>query len=452
MASPSHARDRGAGRARPLPGPGLWFLAFLVLGYSLLIPLFAYLGSTWFYAPVGLLVILGLAWFLKPDLDQVRISRELPAMPVLGRKDRYLLRIENRASRPLRLHVREVLPPSFDGASVDRIRVLPAGETWTLEMAFVSLERGRVTLPPTGLVISRLHDILAWRVEGPAGDEITVQPGRPAGELKMLLSHFQSLMEVGDRQIPRSGSDWEFDCMREYVPGDDLRRIDWKASARRQRPMTRQFREERNSEILLALDCGRLMGTVVDGIRKLDLAMTPLLDLAAIALRRGEKVGLLAFDDKPRVHLAPRSGMAWLGRIRSALGGLPGGERPTSFLRAVNELEARHRKRALVVVFTDFTDEISASEVFRSLAALERRHELVFVGVADPGLDRIFVDPDRNENSLFQRAVAGSLLGERRRTLGEISRLGIHAIDAEPARLTAPLIGTYLQIKFSGRL
>ena len=169
MASPSHARDGGAGRARPLPGPGLWFLAFLVLGYSLLIPLFAYLGPTWFYAPAGLLVMLGLAWFVRPDLDQVRISRELPAMPVLGRKSRYLLRIENRASHPLRLHVREVLPPSFEGASVDRIRVLPAGEIWTLEMAFVSLERGRVTLPPTGLVISRLHDILAWRVEGPAG-------------------------------------------------------------------------------------------------------------------------------------------------------------------------------------------------------------------------------------------------------------------------------------------
>lgn len=455
--SPDRHQDRRTGtgtpeRPRPLPGPGLWLFAFAGLGYSLLVPWFPFLGPTWFWVPILVLAIALVGLRMRPPFDHVDVRRHLPPRPVLGRACSYSIEVHNDSKVAVRIQLREVLHESLEGESVDATRILPPGERWSLTIPFVPLERGPVELPATGVALSRPRSVLAWRVPRTSVDEMSVQPGRPAGELKALLSRFQSLIEVGDRQIPRSGSDWEFDCMREYVPGDDLRRVDWKASARRQRPMTRQFREERNSEIMLALDCGRLMGTVVDGIRKLDLAMTPLLDLAAISLRRGEKVGLLAFDDRTRVHLAPRSGMAQLGRIQKALAELPKGENPTSFLRAVNQLEARHRKRSLVLIFTDFTDEISASEIFRSLSALERRHELVFVGVSDPGLEQIYSDEQWHENDLFQRAVAGSLLHERRRTLMEITRMGIHAIDAEPSRLTAPLIATYLEIKFSGRL
>jgi uncharacterized protein (DUF58 family) len=138
--------------------------------------------------------------------------------------------------------------------------------------------------------------------------------------------------------------------------------------------------------------------------------------------------------------------------MMSRLATLPAGNEPTSFLRAVRYLETRHRKRSLILVFTDFTDEISAQEMYASLAALTRRHVLIFVGVADPHLEEIFQYNGGDSRALFEKAVAGQLLLERRRTVARIERLGIFTVDAEPRRLSGPLIRRYLQVRFKGAL
>ena len=115
--------------------------------------------------------------------------------------------------------------------------------------------------------------------------------------------------------------------------------------------------------------------------------------------------------------MPPRSGLQQLNTILSTLAGLPTGEEPTSFLRAVRYLESRHRKRCLVIFLTDFTDELSAREMYSTLSALTKRHVMIFVGVSDPHLEEIFDSPNKSTASLFEKAVAGQLMLERRRTL-----------------------------------
>jgi uncharacterized protein (DUF58 family) len=204
---------------------------------------------------------------------------------------------------------------------------------------------------------------------------------------------------------------------------------------------------ERNAEIILALDSGRLMGSLIHGVRKLDLAMTPLLDLAAVALKRQDRVGLLAFDSRVQAFLPPRGGLFQLGRMMDSLAELDVKFDETSYDRAILYLGSRQRKRSLVILFTDFTDEISAQEIHATLGALSRRHAVIFVAVSDPHLREIFEREPRQERAAYQQAVAAELLMERRRVRAQAARAGAFTVEADPSKLSAPLIARYVEVR-----
>lgn len=433
----------------PVPTPRLLTALAALAGLLLLAPLLPPLRPL----GLGLLVLLGLLTLadalLRPPPGAVRAARELSPLHV-GRAGSFVLRLTNGSGRAVALLVREVLPPALEGEGLRRELVLAPRAALELPLEFVALARGRHALLPLGLRLAGPLGLLAWQERPDPGDEALVLPGRPAGEGQWLLQRAATLAEHGPRRQRRPGADWEFESLREYAPGDEVRRIDWKSSARRRRPQVRLYEAERRTELLLALDCGRLMGTLVEGITKLDLALTPVLDLAAVALQRGERVGFLAFDQAPRAFLPPRGGLAQLHAIRQAAAGLPAPLEPTSYLRAAAHLDARHRKRCLVVLLSDFTDEVSASELLASVVALARRHALLFVAVGDPHLEAVLQAEDPAPRAAFQQAVAGQLLLERRRTLLRLERLGIPTLDAEPRRLAGPLIRKWLEARGAG--
>ncbi len=432
-----------------------WGLA--ALGLSLLVPLTGFATLLWLSALAALGALLVVDWFTGVAIEEVEVSREFPGLLHVGHDGECVTRIRNVGGRPLRIRVAERLPYGLGGNEADTVRTLQPGATIELRLPVVGMRRGRVALEALGVALRTELGLLEHRYFLDPEDSIRIAPGRPRGETAWLLARAAILEEHGQRPVRRIGAGWEFESLRDYAVGDEIRNIDWKASARRHVPMVRQFEIERHTELILALDCGRMMGSLVDGIRKLDLAMTPLLDVAAVALAQGEKVGLLCFDGKPRVWLPPRGGLGWLHRLTASLADLDDQDEPTSYLRAVTHLESRHRKRSYVIVFTDFTDEITGREMYATLGALAKRHRLVFVAVSDPHLERIVEfgpeglesarDPDA---ALFEAGTAGQLLIERRRTLERIERMGVPTLDAEPRRLSGRLISRWLQIREEG--
>lgn len=399
---------------------------------------------------LGLLVaLLALAdALLRPPAGAVRVERVLGAYHV-GRAGSWELLLVNRSDQALRAELVEVLPAELEGPGLSAGQLLAPGGTARLGVEFVALGRGAFRLLPLGLRVSRPWGLVAWQERPDPDDRALVLPGRPAGEGQWLLQR-ATLLDHGQRRQRRLGADWEFESLREYTPGDEVRRIDWKSSARRSKPLVRQYEAERRTELILALDCGRLMGTLVDGVTKLDLALTPVLDLAAVALQRGERVGFLAFDREPRAFLPPRPGLSQLHELRHAAARLPAPVEPTSYLRAAAHLEARHKKRCLLVLFSDFTDEVSAGELLASVVALGRRHALIFVAVGDAHLEEILEADERAGRAPFQQAVAGQLLLERQRALRRLERLGVPTLDAEPKRLSGPLIRKYVEMRTEG--
>ena len=404
--------------------------------------------------PLAILLLLWtiVDWLARPRQGAIGIRRKIELLYQVGREGKYQLILKNTTNRPLVVDFREALPPSLEGREIRERLLLRPQEEIVRQVSFVGLERGEHELPSPGVRVRHPLNLLEHQESIPLRDRISVSPGRPAAETDWILSRVALLEEAGEKKTRRKGMDREFESLREYVVGDEIRRMDWKATARRYRPQVRQYQTERNAEVILALDCGRLMGGLIHGVSKLDLAMTPLLDLAAVALKRGERVGFFAFDSQLRAFLPPRIGLGHLSAMISTLTRLPAALEPSSFLRAVRYVETRHRKRSLILVFTDFTDEISAQEIYASLAALTRRHVLIFVAVADPHLEEVFQYKGEDSRAIFEKAVAGQLLLERRRTMSRIERLGIFTVDAEPSRLSGPLIRRYLEVRLKGAL
>lgn len=444
MPSPSPASD-DLPRRWPAPTARLLAVAAGLAALALVLPLAPALRGPWWGLALLVAGLVALDVAVRPPRGAVRARREASPADHVGREGVWRVVLESAVTRPLEVVVRDVPPSGLEAEGLRAALRLGPGATAGFDVRFRAVARGMHALLPLGLRITGPLGLLAWQDLVAAPACVVVVPGRPAAETQWLLARVAALEEVGPHPMAQRGADWELDHLREWVPGDEPRRIAWAASARRRLPIVRELRTERRSDLMLVLDGGRLMGSLIGGVAKLDLALTPLLDLAAVALARGERVGLLAFDSQPRAFLPPRAGAGQLQALRLALGRLPAPVEPTSWLRAVAHLEARQRKRCLMVVFSDFTDEVSGQDVERHLAALGHRHALVFVSVGDPHLEEVLTAPDEGPRAAFQQAVAAQLLVERRRTLRRIERLGVPTIDGEPRRLTGPILARYLE-------
>ncbi len=407
----------------------------------------------WKASLAGLGVWLLISMLVRPRRDAVSVERTLIGALHVGRSTEALLHIQNRFSMLLHCKIRDVASPQlFHEHPLLWCLSVKGGEEKTLSERLTPLSRGNVTLGPAAISLAFPWSLLAFGKTLKDQHTSTALPGRPAGETAQLISATTHLAEAGQRKLKLRGQDQEFDCLSDYVTGDEIRHIDWKASSRRMKPQVRRFRLERNAELILALDCGRLMGTMVGGIRKLDLAITPLLDFAAVALKRGERVALVTFSSKVHDFLPSRSGLGQLSQLRHTLARLETDYDHTSYERCAVFLKEHHPRRSMIVMFTDFTDKLSAQAVLVNLAVLSRSHLILFAGVNDRHIETTFRASPANTDEIFQKAVAADLLTERRTVLEELHRLGAYVVDGDPQHLSAPMINAYLEIRLRGLL
>jgi uncharacterized protein (DUF58 family) len=279
-----------------------------------------------------------------------------------------------------------------------------------------------------------------------------VFPNLESIERYHLLARSNRLDVLGIRQVKVRGGSSEFESLREYAFGDDTRKLDWKATARRSRLIVRNEQPERNQTVLLLVDCGRLMNAEVDGVAKLDHAVNTALLLAHVALARGDRVGLCTFSHKVHDWLAPRGSLAQNRLITRTLYDLRGDHTESDHGRCLKLVAARHPKRWLLVVLTDFVDATTASDMIAHLQLAGRRHLVLFAALKDPFLDRA---ADRDPATLqegYRQAAAVDLLRERREVLERIRQTGGFALDADPTGLTPPVVNRYLEVVFRGLL
>jgi uncharacterized protein (DUF58 family) len=387
---------------------------------------------------------------LAAPVRALRFTRSGDARCLLGEQATVGLTVRNPGRRPLRADIRDAWQPSA-GASPPhaRVQVAAGGQTW-LTTTLVPTRRGDKTAAavtvrsagPLGLAARQGNVSVPWTVR-------VLPPFRSRRHLPEKLSRLRQL--DGQHRALLRGQGSEFDSLREYVIGDDVRSIDWRATARRGDVMVRTWRPERDRQILVMLDTGRTSAGRVAGVPRLDAAMDATLLLTALASRAGDRVDLIAFDRRLRARVvgAPRS--AVLSAVAQAMAGIEPElvETDAAALSSAALTTARHR--SLIVLLTDLNPAAIEEGLLPRLSLLAARHEVLVAAVADPALTQM-ASGRADAAAVYGAAAAEQALAARQRVSALLQRRGAHVVDAPPDRLPATLADAYLALKTAGRL
>ncbi|KQV12583.1 MULTISPECIES: DUF58 domain-containing protein [unclassified Kitasatospora] len=424
-------------------------LGALVVG--LLLPSWAGIGAVGL--PLLLAVLADLV--LAAPVRSLRFERGGDTTVRLGDPADVELSVTNPSRRRLRARLRDAWAPSAwaPGTAVPGSRhtlTIPAGERRLLTTRLAPTRRGdqrshRVTvrsLGPLGLAARQGSHQVPW----------TVRALPPFASRKHLPSRLARLRELDGRtSLLSRGQGTEFDSLREYLPGDDVRSIDWRASARRNTVAVRTWRPERDRHVLIVLDTGRTSAGRVGDAPRLDAALDAALLLAALATKAGDRVDLLAHDLHVRRTVLGRSASEVLPAFTNAMATLEPALVQTD-LRALTSATLRLAPhRSLIVLLTGLDAGPIEEGLLPQLPLLTKRHEVVLASVADPRLDELAATRGTVQD-IYGAAAAEQTRADRTRTAGRLTRRGITVLDAPPAALPPALADTYLALKAAGRL
>jgi uncharacterized protein (DUF58 family) len=270
------------------------------------------------------------------------------------------------------------------------------------------------------------------------------------GVHRAALQFFAQEAIYGMKSQRQKGEGAEFEALREYAPGFDSRFIDWKHSARHRKLLCKEFRTERNHQVIMAFDTGHLMLEPVDGITRLDHAINAGLMLAWISLHGGDLVGTYGFDATVQHYLSPIRGVSGFARLQRATTELEYHHQETNFTLGLAELNGRLKRRALVILFTDFVDTITAELLIESMQRVANRHVVVFVTQRGSVLQRVVEAAPEQFTDVAQAVIAHDFLRERSIVFERLERLGVHCLDVPSGALPVALINRYLMIKQRG--
>ncbi|MFE5967717.1 DUF58 domain-containing protein [Streptomyces sp. NPDC056463] len=404
-------------------------------------------------APLSLAILCD--YVMAAPVRKLQFTRSGDTTVRLGDGAVVQLTVTNPSRRRLRAHLRDAWPPSSwlpgteQTASRKKLTV-PAGERRALTTALRPTRRGdrhaaRVTVRsygPLGLAARQGNHTVPW----------TVRVLPPFTSRKHLPSRLARLRELDGRtSILTRGDGTEFDSLREYVPGDDTRSIDWRATARQTTVAVRTWRPERDRHILIVLDTGRTSAGRVGDVPRLDAAMDATLLLTALASRAGDRVGLLAYDRRLRAHVQGRSAGDVLPAVVNALATVEPELVETDARGLAATALARAPRGSLLVLLTSLDAAPIEEGLLPVLPQLTQRHTVLVASVADPHTDRMAAGRGTID-AVYEAAAATQAHTQRHRTADQLRRHGVTVVDATPENLAPALADAYLTLKAAGRL
>lgn len=412
------------------------WLRWVALGYDLLLLGAAFAESRFCQLP-----------------KELMISREFSSRFAMGAETEVRIHIQNASNRPVALMVKDEYPSQMVLSGMREGRVdVDAQTSATLIYGVKPPRRGRFEFGQTALRFrSRLR--LIWcqtKVVEPV--TVKVYPNmRRAREAELKALGARSLVS-SHRKTSWRGEGREFESMRDYVRGDELRHISWTATARRGKLTTRQYQIERDQTIVIALDAGRLMTARIGQETKLDSAVHATLALFSAAARAGDNAGLVVFGRRIKSYLPPSRGRDHIDSALEALYAVEPEMIEPSYANAFEFIKGNSKRRSLVVLLTDLVDEEGSKELLTSLHILRPRHLPLVVTIADRDLKAIVRQVPGSARELFTQSVSEEIIHHREAALRLVESIGGLALDVTAAALAPALLETYLRVKERGLL
>ena len=380
----------------------------------------------------------------QAKINAVEIRRqEIPKLSV-GRDNPIKLKITSDQEK-LVARIRDAYPIEFE-VDKDVIETnIPANST--IEHTYTIHPDRRGEYEWGDIQVRRLGNLgLAWR-EGkvPAKQKATIYPdliGLKELSIRLTIENSGAM-----RQVRRLGSGTEFAELREYRTGEDIRLIDWKATARRDRPVVRVLEPEQEQTLFILLDRGRLMTARIGGLKRFDYGLNATLSLAMAGLSRGDKVGVAVFERDLTTWIPPERGNHHLSKLVDRLTPIQPVLLEPDYLGAVTKVITQQTRRALVVVITDLVDVTASSELLSAMIRLTPRYLPFCVTLNDPVVEQIAHAPTNNTRDSYCRAVALDLLAQRQVAFAQLRQQGVLVLDAPCDRISGELVAQYLQLK-----
>jgi uncharacterized protein (DUF58 family) len=416
----------------PLMALGAWlpFMEWIAWGYALFI-----------------LAMMYFDWRMAGDIKQFELAREHDTKLSLGAENPVRLSLRNRTRRGVSFTVRDEPPELFKIETRTVEGQVAARGTWESIYHVRPLRRGDYQfgdltlrwLSPLGLVIRQ--------AKVNAKEPVKVYPNLLDVRRYDLLLRRNRLQEMGLRTTRQFGEGTEFERLREYLPDDEYRRINWKATARRNFPVTTEYQTERSQQVIAVLDAGRMMQSPVADIAKLDYVVNAVLLLTYVATGKGDRVGMMSFADDVMHYLGPRQGRGQFYRMLELLYALEPQPVEPDYRRALAYLAVKQRRRALVVVFTDLTGGASLNSLVAQMSMLARSSLPLLVTISDPDVVDASQMKPGDSLGVYQRAAANQMLDERRVVLDALRQRGVLTLDVPANQLSMSVINRYLELK-----
>lgn len=437
------------GTYAPQPRLALW-LALSSVAWLVPQPVGTYLGPL---VLAGLVLALVVDTLRLPARASLRIAREFPATVGIGDTSHGRYVVANLTSRTAVVQLHDRFPSLLRGGLGARTVVLGAQAEHELAMSAIGLTRGSTALGMVGARVTTALGLVAATYRYDLSDEVRVVPSMTGVRRFRLLAMQQRLGSFGVRALRRKGGGLSFASMREYVRGDDPRHIDWKATSKRDKLMTREFTIERSQQVITLIDAGRAMTQLSGEFPRFEHALSAALILTDVATNSGDSVGTLVFDDEVRAFVPANASRGALGVIRNAFVPVVATMREPDYASAFRFLAAHQRKRALVVFFTDVMDIRASQALLAHVSRSAARHLVLVVALRNDALFAAArVHTDSTPTALYESAAAEEMIQARDAVLHRMRRAGVIVLDVSPATMTAQVVNQYLELKNRGAL
>ena len=384
---------------------------------------------------------------LSPDPKMLRIVRKFDPVLSVRAANKITLQVENDGLEALAGRLRDEVPAGCVASRQEfNISMRPEGYA-ELDYFLTPSERGSDYFRGTWVRLKCPLGLVERQTKLNTEQPVRIYPNVLALREFELLKQQGRLREMGIRRSRLRGLGTEFESLRDYSEGDDYRKIDWKATARRDKLIVRQFEQERNQAVMIVIDVGRGMLSEVDGVRKLDHALDSILMLTHAAAMAGDFVGLLVYSDVVKRYIPPKKGRNQIGIIIEALHDLVAEPVESDPRAALAYLSARWKRRALLVTFTDCEHQEKAQEIATAMGPLVRRHLVLIARVSDPKLKEAAAAPLEDTAGMYTRAAAALMAQDRQEAGVALATANIHNLEAEPQDLASALVNYYFLVK-----
>ncbi len=416
-------------------------------------PLF--LAGTIYGASVGIgvvyIVLLTLYTILDalmlPHRREIRVKRITPNRISLNVPTRIVFEVQSLYRRQVRVQLAEDAPATMDVYPARCDTILDPGQTRILEYRLIAHRRGRHDLSDIYVRVLPAVGLLYRQFKARIPAEVHVFPNLVNLSKYELLARRGLNYDQGLARLKRIGRGSEFESLRPYVSGDEMSRVDWKATAKRAKLIVKNYEPEKQQSIIVAIDVGRATAGQFGGLSRVDYLVNATLMLAYVALRQKDWFSMVAFSDRIESYLPPLNGLRNIDRVARALFELEPRLVESDYGAACRFLGLKNRKRSLLCMMTDVVDRDASNVLIAYMARFARYHLPLAITLSNPEIRQLAEEPLARCNDLHSKAVALDTLAAREEALLSMRQKGVSVLDVPPHRLTPELINRYTMIK-----